>query len=134
MQMQAQAVLRACIPIPPILPSPAPSGGHLLNDVLMFGVCAFQHTCSPMMLVNISTAACAFTLMYLAKPAHTSVLLQTILLAYNLDGYTGAPAPTGANSGPTDDGQIIVAYNSNPQDPYCCKGPNINPDGACLRF
>lgn len=52
------------------------------------------------------------------------------MLAYNYDGFTNAPAPTGPYSGPQDDANIVTAYDGVPMDPYCCKGPKILEDGA----
>lgn len=56
--------------------------------------------------------------------------MQSIMLAYNLDGYTASAAPTGELSGPVDDAMIITAADGTPQDPYCCKGPHILDDGV----
>ena len=56
--------------------------------------------------------------------------VQSIMLAYNLDGYDDAPSPTGELSGPVDDAQIVTTNDGLPQDPYCCMGPYILPDGT----
>ena len=54
------------------------------------------------------------------------LLLQTFMMAVNLDGLGIGQDQTG----PTDDGYIEISTTMEPQDPYCCAGPDEDTDSA----
>ena len=76
----------------------------------------------------LGTPSCAALRPYIYGAPEIVMHLQTLLFAVNYDGNGIDQDQTG----PTDDGFISSALATEPQDPYCCKGPTIQPDGAGL--
>lgn len=74
----------------------------------------------------LGTPSCAAIRPYIYGAPEIIMHLQTLLFAVNSDGNGIDQDQTG----PTDDGYISSALATVPQDPYCCKGPSIQPDGA----
>ncbi len=74
----------------------------------------------------LGTPSCAAIRPYIYGAPEIVMHLQTLLFAVNYDGNGIDQDQTG----PTDNGYISSALATTPQDPYCCKGPSIQPDGA----
>ncbi|KAK9818823.1 hypothetical protein WJX74_006953 [Apatococcus lobatus] len=73
-----------------------------------------------------NTPSCQAVKPYFQADNEIIMHMQTFLMAVNLDGLGIGQDQTG----PTDDGYIEISTTMEPQDPYCCAGPDEDTDTA----